>query len=268
VEHRRKASKVGPLTEACLRTTIPDITSLASWPPLVPARKVYGSEPFWLPLFPPSKAYRAARPPSDSDDPGRRRRDRIVACDAHGTRDYPPPVDGTSAACDTFKVSLQTVFGSFDITQFAEPGWVWVDPGNKLRTVSGVVTQSGPTNSDFPSNHDSHDIDMSLKVDPGYEGLISNADTGGGVAAGQLGVEWEFGTFTNETSGDPLERTYPRWAWPNIGDRAWFDGNWVFDCGHFDSGNRYNTRSTHRGRPPRCATKRGQCRVQARRRYA
>jgi uncharacterized repeat protein (TIGR01451 family) len=153
----------------------------------------------------------------------------------------PPPIDGASSACDTFKVSFQTVFGGFDITQFAEPGWVWVDPGSQLRSVSGVVTQSGPTHSDFPANHDSHDVDMALQVDPGYEGLISNADTGGGVAPGQLGVEWEIGTFTNETSGDPLERTFPRWAWPNVGDRAWFDGNWVFDCGHYDSNNRYNT---------------------------
>jgi uncharacterized repeat protein (TIGR01451 family) len=133
-------------------------------------------------------------------------------------------VNGGSAACDQFTISL---LGIIDITSFPEPGWVWVDPSQKFKDVSGKVTESFVTHTDFPAVHDSHDQNTKIMVDPGFEGLLSDAND-----PGILEMEWEIGTFPSETSGDPPERTFPRWAWPSAGDRVWLNGNWIFDCGH------------------------------------
>ena len=132
-------------------------------------------------------------------------------------------LNGASSACDAFNLTILGLF-SFD---FPEPGWTWVNPSEKTQSVSGVVKESFPTYTDFPAVHDTHDQNTHLEADPGYEGLISDVND-----PGEIEMEWETGTFNNETSGDPPERTFPRWAWPSVGDRAWFDGNWIFDCGH------------------------------------
>lgn len=134
------------------------------------------------------------------------------------------PIDGSSAACDVFTLSF---LGIFDITSFPEPGWVWVDPTQKIKSVSGEVVESFVTHTDFPTVHDTHDQNTHIRVDPGQEGLLADAND-----PGELETEWEIGTFTNETSGDPPQRTFPQWAWPDVGDRVWQNGNWIFDCGH------------------------------------
>src|SRR5262245_3188184 len=133
-------------------------------------------------------------------------------------------VNGASANCDSFSVLL---FGFIDVASFPEPGWVWVDPSQKLKDVSGSVNESFITHTDFPAVHDSHDLNVHLTADPGFEDLISDVND-----PGEMEAEWEIGTFPSETSGDPPERTIPRWAWPSAGDRVWLDGNWIFDCGH------------------------------------
>jgi uncharacterized repeat protein (TIGR01451 family) len=146
------------------------------------------------------------------------------------------PIPGSSANCDSFTLSL---LGIIDITSFPEPGWVYVDPSQKLKDVSGTVTESFATETDFPAVHDSHDQNTHLAVDPGYEGLLSDIND-----PGEIEMEWEIGTFPSETSGDPPERTFPRWAWPSVGDRVWMNGSWIFDCGHPDDSlgfNRYHT---------------------------
>src|SRR3954453_17933515 len=145
------------------------------------------------------------------------------------------PISGASAGCDSFTISIL----GFDITSFPEPGWVWVDSSDKLKSVSGTVVESFVTHTDFPAVHDSHDQNTHMKVDPGFEGLLSDVND-----PGEIEMEWEIGTFPSETSGDPAERTFPRWVWPSVGDRAWFHGNWIFDCVHADDStgtNRYHT---------------------------
>lgn len=145
-------------------------------------------------------------------------------------------IPGGSASCDSFTVSL---LGFIDVGSFPEPGWVWVDPTQKFKDVSGSVNESFVTHTDFPAVHDSHDQNTHLTVDPGYEDLVSDVND-----AGEIEMEWEIGTFPSETNGDPPERTFPRWAWPSVGDRIWLNGNWIFDCGHpnDDLGfNRYRT---------------------------
>jgi uncharacterized repeat protein (TIGR01451 family) len=144
-------------------------------------------------------------------------------------------VSGASSGCDSFTLSI----AGFDITNFPEPGWVYVDPNDKLKDVSGTVVESFVTETDFPAVHDSHDQNTHLKVDPGYEPLLSEIND-----PGEIEMEWEIGTFPGETSGDPPERTFPRWAWPSAGDRVWMNGSWIFDCGHPDDStgtNRYHT---------------------------
>lgn len=133
-------------------------------------------------------------------------------------------LNGADAACDTFNLSF---LGIFDITQFPEPGWKWANPADKTKSVSGTVKESFVTHTDFPTVHDTHDQNTHLQADPGYEGIISDVND-----PGEIEMEWETGTFNNETSGDPPQRTFPQWAWPSAGDRAWFDGNLIFDCGH------------------------------------
>lgn len=132
-----------------------------------------------------------------------------------------PPIDGRSLACNAIVPRLPTGF------TIPEPGWVWVNPSEKLKDVSGTVTKSDVSHTDFPAIHDSHDQNTDIRVDPGFEGLLSDAND-----PGMLDMEWETGTFPSETSGDPPERTFPRWAWPSVGDRVWINGNWIFDCGH------------------------------------
>lgn len=159
-------------------------------------------------------------------------------------------LDGSSAACDAVGVSLVDFFlspllsGVIDLAGIQEPGWVWVkdDPAQHIKSMTGTVTDAFPTHSDFPAVHDTHDVDMHILPDAGYEGLVSNAaapGTPGELNQGEMEVEWEFGTFPSETSGDPPERTFPRWAWPSTGDRVFVSGQWVFDCGHPDANDRF-----------------------------
>ncbi len=159
-------------------------------------------------------------------------------------------LDGGSAACDHVRVSVldflasPLLSGIIDIANIQEPGWVWVkdDPAEHIKALTGTVTDAFPTHSDFPAVHDTHDVDMHVLPDAGYEGLVSNATapgTPGELNQGEIEVEWEFGTFPSETSGDPPERTFPRWAWPTAGDRVYVSGQWVFDCGHPDDNDRY-----------------------------
>jgi hypothetical protein len=144
-------------------------------------------------------------------------------------------VDGTGANCGNFEV---TILGLIGVATIPEPGWVWVDPSQKFQDVVGEVTKSRITHTDFPTIHDSHDQNTDVLVDPGYEDLLST-----GNSAGKIELEWEIGTFPGETSSDP-ERLFPKWAWPNLGDRVWANGNWIFDCGHpkeIDGADHYKT---------------------------
>ena len=141
---------------------------------------------------------------------------------------------GTSALCSNFSADL--LFISLDVG--ASPGWVWVNKGNpgfpQFRSVSGRVTTSKVTHSDYPDAHDSHDHNTDVRVDPGSEDILSDVgrDEDGDLNPDTLELEWEAGIATFETSGDGFMHFFPKWAWPVEGDRVWANGDWVFDCGH------------------------------------
>jgi hypothetical protein len=114
--------------------------------------------------------------------------------------------------------------------EIAEEGWVWANgegTTDKFREASGVVTKSKVAHNDLPENHYSHDWNVDIRVDPGQEGLLSTANEGGRIEA-----EWETGVLPDEVSGDGANPFLPRWVLPNLGDRVWTEGHWVFDCGH------------------------------------
>ncbi|HET7087029.1 MAG TPA: DUF11 domain-containing protein, partial [Anaerolineae bacterium] len=140
------------------------------------------------------------------------------------------PIDGSLAQCPDFVLDI----GLIDI-DIPDPAWVWVNPARKLRFVTGVATHSEITHTDFPASHDSHDQNTDILVDPGQEDVLSDVgkdNPDDPRSPDTLELEWEIGTFPAERGKNALERTFPKWAWPNVGDRVWADGHWIFDCGH------------------------------------
>jgi uncharacterized repeat protein (TIGR01451 family) len=141
---------------------------------------------------------------------------------------------GTSALCSDFSADLLI----FSLDVGAAPGWVWVNKGNpgfpQFRSVSGRVTTSKVTHTDYPDAHDSHDHNIDIRVDVGQEDILSDVgrDEDGDDNPDTLEMEWESGIRTFEFSGDGSLGFFPKWAWPVEGDRVWADGDWVFDCGH------------------------------------
>lgn len=118
-------------------------------------------------------------------------------------------------------------------------GWIWVDPNQKFKSVTGVVTESFVTHTDFPTSHDSHDQNTHILVDPGFENLLSIAND-----PGELEIEWETGIRPSELKGDGANPIFPKWVWPSPGDRVWIEGNWIYDAGHptkIDGINRYRS---------------------------
>lgn len=144
-------------------------------------------------------------------------------------------------------------FGLVDV-DIPDPGWTWVNPDFPIREVAGLVTNSKVTHTDFPTVHDSHDQNTDILVDPEYLNdpvagdLISIAnglsEDGGPYdpdlvpqEPNTIEVEWETGIAPSEHSGDGTAGLdggpmFPKWAWPSPGDRVWFAGHHIYDCGH------------------------------------
>lgn len=142
--------------------------------------------------------------------------------------------DGAPAGdpCDTFGSALQTLINTLPVSfDLPDLGWVWADPANRFRSVSGTVVDSGVTHTDFPFTHDSHDQNTSIAVDlvnhPEYADLLSPVN-----APGEIEFEWETGIRPNELSTDGANPIFPKWAWPSVGDQVWVNGDWIYDCGH------------------------------------
>jgi hypothetical protein len=81
-----------------------------------------------------------------------------------------------------------------------------------------------PTGVDNPFTHRSYDTVVNVAPDPASEYLLGTANAlGTGETAQRLHTEWESAAF-------------PRWAWPERGDRVELLGSWVWDCDHFAGG--------------------------------
>jgi uncharacterized repeat protein (TIGR01451 family) len=160
------------------------------------------------------------------------------------------PIPGISDACltinDSFIAKITTLGLSGILPDIPNSGWVFIDPSQHFRSVTGeVVGQNSSAKVqyiDLPMIHDSHDFVFNIDVDPGQEGILSVAnapnpddeevDTVGELKpATEIHVEWETGIEPDTHSGEGLA-FFPKWAWPSEGDRVFVNGSWVFDCGH------------------------------------
>lgn len=131
-----------------------------------------------------------------------------------------PSSEGKASGC----ISVTTSFDESTNIGVALPGipeWVSVKGTVRPVVAEGVVFSAGISRSDYPLGHNSHDVDFSVKLDPKYNGLNSDANTlvPGSSTERLLGVEWE-------------SKNLPKEFWPTAGDRVWMVGRWIFDCGH------------------------------------
>lgn len=98
------------------------------------------------------------------------------------------------------------------------PEWVSVESSDAPKTVEGVISSSHISTNEFPLSHAAHDHCSFLQPDPGYKGVMSDAnDVEDGVRI--IEVEWD-------------SKFNPPQFWSSVGDRAWMMGRWIFDCGH------------------------------------
>ncbi|HVV36088.1 MAG TPA: hypothetical protein VHC63_05745 [Acidimicrobiales bacterium] len=105
----------------------------------------------------------------------------------------------------------------------AMPSWVYVDGDNRPKTVEGTVLGTHTAGTDLFGVHDTYDLNIDVKPDAAYEGLLStrNAEEN----PGQIHTEWESGLA-------------PLFAWPDAGDRVRETGSEIWDCGHWQDGSR------------------------------
>ena len=116
----------------------------------------------------------------------------------------------------------------------SELGWTWVDPAHPMQNLTGVVEEkSHVSHTDLPMSHDSHDHNFDVLPDAGSQYLMSDANLID--EDGHMEIEWEVNDF-------------PEWAWPNIGDRVWVNGNWILDCSHKGGTSGHHSAEIH---PPR-----------------
>jgi hypothetical protein len=104
--------------------------------------------------------------------------------------------------------------------------------GSVPSVAEGIITPSKVTvtHHDFPFNHQSHDENFHVKVDPKYTGLASTAHPQDANGQRTMEMEWEIGSASTG-----ITDRFPKEFWPWEGDRVWMIGRWVWDCGHFNA---------------------------------
>jgi hypothetical protein len=103
----------------------------------------------------------------------------------------------------------------------AVPSWVSVHD-HETRTVEGVLAESRVTHSDLPLRpwHTYYDWNFFVRVDKQYQYLLSESNLHD--HGGNFECEWDTAFL-------------PDWAWPQVGNRIWMVGRWIYDCGHPDA---------------------------------
>ena len=115
------------------------------------------------------------------------------------------------------------------------PAWVSVHD-QETRTVEGILTKSKLTHEDFPPApwHTYYDWNFFVLVDEQYRYLLSKSnldreDAPDGDTRGIMECEWDTDFFPGRK---PQEKGEPIMIWPQVGDRVWIVGRWIYDCGH------------------------------------
>jgi hypothetical protein len=133
------------------------------------------------------------------------------------------------------------------IYQHQAPNWAYVNdrdapaPGPPPLPVwlEGTVSSekqplfpARPTGTDNPLTHLSYDFTFDVAPDPQYQVLLGGSPT---QQTGNFAAEIE---DVNRIHVEREEGAFPRWAWPDRGDRVKLLGSWVWDCDHSAHGER------------------------------
>ncbi len=140
------------------------------------------------------------------------------------------PISGVNETCQSFGVGIAGFFGLWDdiyLADISEPGWAWVYPSQPIHSVTGIASNSEVSHTDNQALHLSHDQTTYIQLDPGQEGMTSIVNP-----PNEIEMEWEIGTYPSERGRNEPERFLAKWAWPNVSDRVWTNGHWVYDCFH------------------------------------
>ena len=124
----------------------------------------------------------------------------------------------------------------FGIGFDTSPEWVYVYRSAAIRMAQGTVRVTHGSLQESILEHRSFDFNGNLVPDAPFRYLIAgsrsrhtnNFAPGGGEEHGRLHFEWESATM-------------PMFVWPTDGDRATLWGSWIWDCGHWQSGENNTT---------------------------
>jgi hypothetical protein len=116
------------------------------------------------------------------------------------------------------------------------PEWVYVYRDPSIRVAEGIARVTHAAKDDAPGEHRFYDFNSNLVPDRGSGYLLGGSAARGtsnfargeradGEEFRRLHFEWESGTL-------------PFFAWPTEGDRVKLWGSWIWDCGHWTTGNR------------------------------
>lgn len=133
------------------------------------------------------------------------------------------------------------------IYQHQAPNWAYVNDRDTRATdappapmwLEGTVSSekqplypARPTGVDNPLTHLSYDFTFDVAPDPQYQVLLGGNPAQG---TGNFAAEIE---DVNRIHVEREEGSFPRWAWPDRGDRVKLLGSWVWDCDHSAHGER------------------------------
>ena len=142
------------------------------------------------------------------------------------------PDSKTQPLDDGCNRSQLALLGEAALTMEAGPhpsgfsSWVYVDGDNSMKTLEGEVLGTHTAGTDLFGVHDTYDLNIDVKPDPAYEHLLSTRNAEEEPAPiGQIHTEWESGLA-------------PLFAWPSPGDRVRESGSEIWDCGHWQDGDR------------------------------
>ena len=112
----------------------------------------------------------------------------------------------------------------------APPGPMWLE--GTVSSERQPLYPARPTGVDNPLTHLSYDFTFDVAPDPQYALLLGGNPV---QRTGNFAAEIE---DVNRIHVEREEGSFPRWAWPDRGDRVKLLGSWVWDCDHSAHGER------------------------------
>src|SRR5438132_3954384 len=139
------------------------------------------------------------------------------------------PESKTQSVEDGCNRSQLALLGEAAVTMEAGPhptgfsSWVYVDGDNQPKTLGGLVLGTHTAGTDLFGVHDTYDLNIDVSPDAASDHLLSTRNAAEGPP--QIHTEWESGLA-------------PLFAWPSPGDTVRETGSEIWDCGHWQDGDR------------------------------